>query len=80
MGKNTFRIVHYSDVPQGGFAGIVEKQMVVSTRLSSGAANRKEISHGSATANGINVGKGDLMEGGSLELETISKLGLVLIN
>lgn len=46
MAKNDLRIVHFSDVPQGGFAGIVEKQMVVSTRLTPRAAKRKEISHG----------------------------------
>ncbi len=34
------------DVPQGGFAGIVEKQMVISPKLMPGAVNRKDISHG----------------------------------
>jgi len=46
MANKDLRIVHFSDVPQGGFSGIVEKQMVVSTRLTPLAANRKEISHG----------------------------------
>jgi hypothetical protein len=40
------RVVHSDDIPQGGFAGIVEKQMVISPHLMPDALNRKDISHG----------------------------------
>ncbi|OEU49228.1 MAG: Pirin-like protein [Desulfobulbaceae bacterium S5133MH15] len=46
MKKHELRVVHRDDVPLGGFAGIVEKQMVVSSKIMPGAANRKDISHG----------------------------------
>ena len=46
MNRHEFRVVHIDDIPQGGFAGIVEKQMVISPRLMPGAVNRKDISHG----------------------------------
>ncbi len=46
MPSSTLRIIKYSDIPQGGFAGIVEKQMVISPKLMPGALNREEISHG----------------------------------
>ena len=46
MKKHQLRVVHRDDIPQGGFAGIVEKQMVISSKLMPGAANRKDISHG----------------------------------
>lgn len=40
------RVIHYSDLPQGGFAGIVEKQMVLNPELWPKAAGRNDISHG----------------------------------
>jgi len=46
MKKRELRVVHIDDIPQGGFAGIVEKQMVISPKLMPGAVNRKDISHG----------------------------------
>ena len=46
MNESELRIIHLNDVPQGGFGGIVEKQMVVSPKLAPNASNRKDISHG----------------------------------
>ncbi|KHD08953.1 Pirin-like protein [Candidatus Thiomargarita nelsonii] len=46
MKKNRLRVVHIDDLPLGGFAGIVEKQMVLSSQLMPGALDRKDISHG----------------------------------
>jgi redox-sensitive bicupin YhaK (pirin superfamily) len=46
MKENRFRVIHLGDIPQGGFAGIVEKQIVISPKLMPGALNRKDISHG----------------------------------
>lgn len=46
MKTDKLRVVHIDDIPLGGFAGIVEKQMVISPRLMPGVANRKDISHG----------------------------------
>ena len=46
MKENELRVVHIEDIPQGGFAGIVEKQMVISPKLMPGALSRKDISHG----------------------------------
>lgn len=44
--NDKIRIVHYADVPQGGFAGIVEKQLVISPKLMPNAHSRADISHG----------------------------------
>ncbi len=46
MKKGELRVIHRDDIPQEGFAGIVEKQMVISPKLMPGAVNRKDISHG----------------------------------
>jgi hypothetical protein len=46
MKKHELRVIHRDDIPLGGFAGIVEKQMVISPKLMPGAVNRKDISHG----------------------------------
>jgi len=40
------RIIHFDDLPQGGFAGIVEKQMVMNPDLWPKAKYRTDISHG----------------------------------
>jgi redox-sensitive bicupin YhaK (pirin superfamily) len=40
------RIIHYDDLPQGGFAGIVERQMVLNPELWRDAKDRTDISHG----------------------------------
>jgi len=44
--KNDMRIIHVSDLPLGGFAGIVEKQMVISPKLKKSASLRTDISWG----------------------------------
>lgn len=44
--NTTQRIIHYDDLPQGGFAGIVERQMVLNPELWPKAKNRNDISHG----------------------------------
>ncbi|BCG63202.1 MAG: hypothetical protein methR_P0896 [Methyloprofundus sp.] len=46
MTSNNTRIIHVNDLPQGGFAGIVETQMVISPKLMSAASSRADISHG----------------------------------
>ena len=46
MKDNKLRVIHIDDIPQGGFAGIVEKRMVISPQLMPDALNRKDISHG----------------------------------
>ena len=46
MKDNRLRVIHRKDIPLGGFAGIVEKQMVISPKLMPGALDRKDISHG----------------------------------
>ncbi len=46
MINNKLRIIHIEDIPQGGFAGIVEKQMVLSPLLMANVIDRKDISHG----------------------------------
>ena len=46
MQQNKITIRHLADLPLGGFAGIVEKQMVMSPLLWPDARNRKDISHG----------------------------------
>ncbi len=40
------RIIHVSDLPLGGFAGIVEKQVVISHKLKKSANLRTDISLG----------------------------------
>jgi len=40
------RIIHRNDLPLGGFAGIVETQMVMSPLLWPNASDRNDISHG----------------------------------
>ena len=40
------RIIHHSDLPQGGFGGIDEKQMVMNPCVWPKALDRKDISHG----------------------------------
>jgi len=40
------RVIHRNDLPLGGFAGIVETQMVMSPQLWPDAAHRNDISHG----------------------------------
>lgn len=40
------RIIHVSDLPLGGFAGIVEKQMLISPKLKESASLRTDISKG----------------------------------
>ena len=40
------RVIHYDDLPQGGFAGIVEKRMVMNPELWPDAKDRDDISHG----------------------------------
>ncbi|NOQ16346.1 MAG: Pirin-like protein [Methyloprofundus sp.] len=44
--KNDMRVIHVSDLPLGGFAGIVEKQMVISPKLKKSASSRSDISLG----------------------------------
>ncbi len=46
MNTSNYKIIRYTDLPQGGFAGIVEKQMVVSEKLSPNVLYNKNISHG----------------------------------
>jgi redox-sensitive bicupin YhaK (pirin superfamily) len=46
MQEYGLRVVLSDDIPLGGFAGIVEKQMVISPQLIPGALDRKDISHG----------------------------------
>ena len=46
MHTSKYKIIKYADLPQGGFAGIVEKQMVVSEKLSPNVLYNKNISHG----------------------------------
>ncbi len=46
MTPDSTRIIHRSDLPLGGFAGIVETRMVMSPRLWKEAKGRPEISHG----------------------------------
>lgn len=46
MKHENIRIIKLSDLPQGGFAGIVEKQMVMSPKLWTKALERDDISHG----------------------------------
>lgn len=40
------RIIHYNDLPQGGFAGIVERHMAMNPELWPEAKGRTDISHG----------------------------------
>ena len=40
------KVIHYDDLPQGGFAGIVEKHMVLNPELWKDAKDRTDISHG----------------------------------
>lgn len=44
--QSDIRIIHYDDLPLGGFAGIVEKQMVLNPDLWPKAKDREDISHG----------------------------------
>ncbi len=48
MANNNINIVRFNDLPQGGFAGIVEKQMVISPKLMPSITARKDISFGLA--------------------------------
>ncbi|MGC9460687.1 pirin family protein [Vibrio genomosp. F10] len=40
------RVIHYDDLPQGGFAGILERHMVLNPELWPKAKDRTDISHG----------------------------------
>lgn len=40
------RIIHYNDVPQSGFAGIIERRMVLNPSYWSNSKDRSDISHG----------------------------------
>ena len=40
------RVIHYDDLPQGGFAGIIERKMVLNPELWPNAKDRMDISHG----------------------------------
>ena len=42
----TTRIIHYDDLPQGGFAGITERRMVMNPDAFPQARGREDISHG----------------------------------
>ena len=42
----TTRVIHYDDLPQGGFAVIVERHMVLNPELWPNAKDRTDISHG----------------------------------
>jgi len=44
--NENFRVIHIDDLPMGGFAGIVEQQMVLSPDLWPKAQHRTDISHG----------------------------------
>ena len=44
--SKTLRVIHDRDLPEGGFAGIVEKQMLMSPDYWPQAAGRSDISHG----------------------------------
>lgn len=46
MSSEPLRIIHKDDLPEGGFAGIVETRMVISPSMSAEATANKEISHG----------------------------------
>lgn len=46
MKTDTLRVIHIDDIPLGGFAGIVEKQMVISPRLMPDVTKRDDISYG----------------------------------
>ena len=46
MTKDKTRIIHYKDLPLGGFAGVVEKQMVLHPVHWPAQKARKDISHG----------------------------------
>jgi len=46
MKTNKLRVIHLKDIPQGGFAGIVEQQMVISPKFMPQAIERNDISHG----------------------------------
>jgi len=43
---STTRIIHYDDLPQGGFAGIMERRMVMNPDAFPMARGREDISHG----------------------------------
>ncbi|RLA65445.1 MAG: Pirin-like protein [Epsilonproteobacteria bacterium] len=45
MNEN-IRVIKFEDLPPGGFAGIVERQMVLNRELWPQARNREDISHG----------------------------------
>ncbi|RLA61419.1 MAG: Pirin-like protein [Epsilonproteobacteria bacterium] len=40
------KVIGFDDVPQGGFAGIVEKQMLLSSKVWPQTSHRNDISHG----------------------------------
>lgn len=46
MKETSLRIIHKEDIPEGGFAGIVETRMAMNPTIWKEAAARKEISHG----------------------------------
>jgi hypothetical protein len=46
MPAENIRIIHRNDLPLGGFAGIVETQMVISPKLMPAAASRSDIIYG----------------------------------
>jgi redox-sensitive bicupin YhaK (pirin superfamily) len=46
MDESALRIIHRDDLPLGGFAGIVETQMVLNPDIWKPAAERTDISHG----------------------------------
>ena len=46
MNQSALRIIHRDDLPLGGFAGIVETQMVLNQDIWKLSADRTDISHG----------------------------------
>jgi len=46
MNKNNLRIIRYDDLPLGGFAGVMEKRMVLNPDMWPEAKDRTGISHG----------------------------------
>ena len=46
MNEKSIHIISKSDLPEGGFAGIIETRMVMNPKIWQGAETRKDISHG----------------------------------
>jgi len=46
MEKSDLRVIHYDDLPLGGFAGIVEKRMALNSDQWPDTKDRTDISHG----------------------------------